>query len=75
MARTTRKILGFTMDEWNSIGAEAGRKAREARFRKGLPVVVEVEGVPMYEYPDGTFKTVAEYDAEEQRAAGERQAS
>ena len=72
MARTTRKISGFTLDEWNSLGAEAGRKAREARLRQGLPVVVE--GVPMYEYPDGTFKTVAEYDAEAQRAAGERQA-
>ena len=74
MARTPRKILGFTLDEWNSLGAEAGRKAREARFRLGLPVVVEVKGVPMYEYPDGTFKTVAEYDAEEQRAAGEQHA-
>ncbi len=74
MGRTTRKILGFTKNEWNGLGAEAGRQAREARFRQGLPVVVEVNGVTMYEYPDGTFKTTAEYDAEEQRAAGERQA-
>ena len=27
-------------------------------------MVVEVEGVPMSEYPAGPFKIVAEYDAE-----------
>ncbi len=62
------------MDEWNQLGADAGRKAREACFRKGLPVVIEVGGVTMHEYPDGMRKTTAEYDAEQERALDERKA-
>lgn len=71
MARTIPEILA-TVDKWNEIGAQAGRRVREAHFRQGLPVVIEVEGVTMYEYPDGTLKTGAEYDADQQRALGER---
>ena len=74
MEKPTGKVLDFTVDEWDQIGAEAGRTAREARFRKGLPVVIEVNGVTMYEYPDGTRKTTAEYDAEQERATDERKA-
>lgn len=73
MARTIPEILA-TVDKWNEIGAQAGRRVREEHFRQGLPVVIEVEGVTMYEYPDGTLKTVAEYDADQQRALGERAA-
>lgn len=73
MAKTIHEILA-TVDKWNQIGAEAGRQVRETHFRQDLPVVVEVEGVTMYEYPDGTFKTPAEYDADQQRATGERAA-
>ena len=74
MKKPTGKILDFTVDEWNQLGADAGRKAREARFRKGLPVVIEVGGATMYEYPDGTRKTTAEYDAEQERTLDERKA-
>jgi hypothetical protein len=69
MAMTIQEILD-EVDKWNKIGAEAGRQIREEHFRQGLPVVIEVAGVTMYEYPDGTLKTVAEYDAEEQRTTG-----
>lgn len=62
MEKPTSKILDFTVDEWNQLGADAGRTAREARFRKGLPVVIEVGG------------TTAEYDAEQERASDERKA-
>lgn len=74
MNKPTGKILEFTVDEWDQIGAAAGREAREARFRKGLPVVIEVGGLTLYEYPDGTRKTPAEYDAEQEHAADERKA-
>ena len=73
MAKTIPELLA-TVDQWNEIGAQAGRRVREAHFRQGLPVVIEVKGVTMYEYPDGTLKTVAEYDAAQQRAIGERAA-
>ena len=63
MARTILEIPA-TVDKWNEIGAQAGRRVCEAHFRQCLPVVIEVAGVPMYEYPDGTLKTVAEYDAD-----------
>ncbi len=74
MEKPTGKILDFTVAEWNQVGAAAGREAREARFRKGLPVVIEVNGLTLYEYPDGTRKTPAEYDAEQERATDERKA-
>ncbi len=61
MGMTIQEILD-EVDKWNKIGAEAGRQIREEHFRQGLPVVIEVAGVTMYEYPDGTLKTVAEYD-------------
>ena len=73
MAMTIQEILA-TVDKWDEFGGELGREVREAHFREGLPVVVEVEGVTMYEYPDGTLKTVAEYDAEQERTTGERAA-
>ena len=73
MAKTIREILD-TVAKWNEIGAATSRRVREAHFRKGLPVVIEVEGVTIYEYPDGTLKTVAEHDAEQKRATGERAA-
>ena len=73
MAKTIPEILA-TVAKWNKIGAKAGRRVREVHFRQGLPVVIEVEGVTMYEYPDGTLKTPAEYDADLQRATRERAA-
>ena len=36
MEKPTGKILDFTVDEWNQLGADAGRKAREARLSEGL---------------------------------------
>ncbi len=69
-----RDLAEFTVDEMNRIGEAAGRRVRAEHFRQGLPVVVEIDGVPLYEYPDGTFKTVREVRAEENRAAGERKA-
>lgn len=45
MEKPSGKILDFTVNEWDQLGAAAGRTARAARFRKGLPVVIEVGGV------------------------------
>ena len=63
------------MDEWNKIGAKAGRQVSEAHFRQGLPVVIEGEGVTKCEYPDRTFKRTAGYGANQRRATAERRAN